>query len=255
LPIVQKAYFWAFKIRESMLLRSGALLGLILLGIAGYSQEKKKTSRPDIPGSILLELGLNFKNGVTPPEFQKGFWGSRTINIYYQYPIRLFKSQFSFNPGIGVSLERWKLTNNYTLPPSPAADGSYQFVLASTLLPGTIQRSQMVNNYIEAPIELRFDTNPEDIARSFNVSFGARFGVLYDSFTKIDYSDNGESKSIKDKQWHGMNPTRMAYYTRIGLGGFSLFGYYNVTPMWQTNMGPGSTDMNSVTIGISVNGF
>jgi hypothetical protein len=104
-------------------------------------------------------------------------------------------------------------------------------------------------------MEIRFDTNPEDIARSFNIAFGARFGVLYDSFTKIDYSDNGESKSIKDKQWHGMNPTRIAYYTRIGLGGFSLFGYYNVTPMWQTNNGPGYTDMNSVTIGISVNGF
>ncbi len=243
-----------------MSLRSVLLTVLVLTGMATYAQEgqeapKKKSFRPDIPGSVVVELGLNIKTGLVPPTFQKGFWGSRTINFYYQYSFRLFKSNFSLVPGIGLSLERWKFTNNYTLPSQPLADGTYPLVPATTVLPGTIDRSQLVNNYIESPIELRYDTNPEDMARSFNVSFGIRFGVLYDSFTKIDYHENGEAKSMKDKQWHGMAPTRYALYGRVGIGGFGFFSYFNMTPMFQNGKGPLGTDMSSATIGISVNGF
>ncbi len=259
-----------------MVLRSVVLLGFVLTGIAAYSQEqdkpaekvieapganpqvKKKTSRPDIPGSILLELGINLKNGVVPPDFKKGLWGSRTVNIYYQYPIRLFKTRFSINPGIGVSLERWKFTNNYTLAPQSLLDGSFPLVAATTVYPNAtkISRSQLVNNYLEIPLEFRYDTNPEDIARSLNVSFGGRFGVLYDSFTKIDYSENSsEGKSAKDKQFHGMNQIRYGLYGRVGIGGFSLFTYYNISPMFADGKGPIQTQMNSVTMGISINGF
>ncbi len=239
-----------------MVLRSVALLVIMLAGIAGYSQEKKKTFRPDIPGNILVEFGFNMKSGATPIDFNKGFWGSRTVNFYYQYPIRLFKSNFSFIPGIGLSLERWKFSNNYTLPYNADADGSYPLVAANTIFPrGAINRSFLVNNYIEAPIEFRYDTNPEDIARSFSVSFGARFGILYDSFTKIDYTENGEDKSNKDKQWHGMNKYRYALYGRVGFGGFGIFTYINSTPMFATRKGPDLTTMSSWTIGITVNGF
>lgn len=242
------------------------LLGFVLVSLAGYSQEqekvqepekvaKKKTKRPDVPGSFLVELGINIKSGITPPDFQKGLWGSRTFNVYYQYPIRLFKSNFSFSPGIGLSLERWKFTNYYTLAPKPIADGSYPLVSANTLYPGTMHRSQLVNNYVEAPLEFRFDTTPEDIARSFNVSIGARIGVLYDSFTKVDYRDNAENKSLKDKQTHGVNPFRYGLTGRMGIGGFCVFYYWNLSPMFDAGLGPNMTTMSSATVGISINGF
>ena len=240
-----------------MALRCVVLLALVLAGFAANSQdtEKKKTVRPDIPGSLLVELGVNVKNGITPPNFDKGFWGSRTFNVYYQYPLRLFKSKISFNPGIGLSLERWKLTNDYTLASQPGSDGTYRLLPADSVFPGTIHRSQIVNNYVEVPLEFRFDTNPEDIARSFNISLGGRFGYLYDSFTKVDYRDNSENKSNKDKQRHGMNPYRYGVYSRIGLGGFSIFGYWNISPMFEADKGPVKTTMNSLTFGISINGF
>ncbi len=250
-----------------MVFRSVLVLVFVLTGIAGFSQDstavktapataKKKSFRPDIPGSFLVELGLNFKNGVVPPDFKQGFWGSRTVNFYYQYPIRIMKSRISFNPGIGLSLERWKFTNGFTLAPTPISDGSYPLVPAKDLYPnGTVKRSMLVNNYIEAPLEFRYDTNPEDIARSFNVSIGGRIGYLYDSFTKVDYTDNGEDKSVKEKQLHGMNRIRYGMYGRVGLGGFSFFAYYNISPMFQDGKGPVQSNMNSVTMGISINGF
>ncbi len=249
-------------------LRLMAVLGLIWVGTHAYGQEvqgvpavpevqpvQKKTWRPDIPGSITVEFGWNFKNGVTPADFQKSWWGSRTINFYYQYPIRLFKSRVSFNPGIGLSLERWKFTNNYTLPFSADTDGTYPLVPASDIYPGTIQRSFLVNNYIEAPLEFRYDSKPDDIARSFNFSLGWRVGILYDSFTKVDYTHNGEDKSMKDKQWHGVNRYREAVYGRIGYGGFGVSCYYNYTPLFEAGKGPEMTKMNSVTVTMFITGF
>ncbi len=266
-----------------MVLRSVVLLGLVLTVITGYSQEQdqaakqssdslvavavtpakaeapakaKKTKRPEIPGSIIVELGVNLKNGVVPPDFQKGLWGSRTFNVYYQYQIQIARSRISLVPGIGLSLERWKFTNNYTLSPEPLLDGSHPLLPAKDILPGaTINRSQLVNNYVEIPLEIRYDSSPEDISRSFNVAFGGRVGILYDSFTKIDYNENSENKSLKDKQLHGMNQFRYGVYGRVGLGGFSLFTYYNLSPMFATGEGPIQTKMNSVTIGIAISGF
>ena len=65
-------------------LRLLAVAGLLFVGLQGYAQDSepiKKSFRPDIPGSIMLEFGFNFKNGSTPADFKKGFWGSRTLNI------------------------------------------------------------------------------------------------------------------------------------------------------------------------------
>jgi hypothetical protein len=256
-PSCKKAIFEALNFKKGMVLRAVVLLVCLISGFTGFAQETeaKKTTRPDIPGNFLVELGLNLKNGVVPPNFQKGFWGSRTINFYYQYPIRIRKSNFSFVPGIGLSLERWKFTNNYTLPNRPEADGSFPLVLASTIYPGTIKRSQLVNNYLEMPVEFRYDSKPEDMARSLSVVVGGRVGVLYDSFTKVDYTVDGDNKSMKDKQWHGLNQIRYGLYGRFGISGFSVFMYYNLSPMFQTNKGPDYSDMNSVTMGISINGF
>jgi hypothetical protein len=37
-----------------------------------------------------------------PNELKYGLWGSRTLNLYYQYDMRIGKSKFSFHPGVGL---------------------------------------------------------------------------------------------------------------------------------------------------------
>jgi hypothetical protein len=113
----------------------------------------------------------------------------------------------------------------------------------------------LVTNYFEIPIEFRYDTKPEDIARSFNVAIGGRIGILYDAFTKIKYNDLGETVKYKNKLNHGVNPIRYGVYSRIGIGSFSFFGFYNLSEMFEKDKGPEGTTMNTMTFGISLNGF
>ena len=230
------------------------LLLFTCVAASTFGQTKpKRVGRPDIPGTFIVEYGFNRARKI-PPNFSQGFWGSRTLNLYYQYPIRILKSKFSFVPAIGFSFERFKLTNNYTLSPIKEVDGSYSLIDANTLYPGTY-KSMIVADYFEAPIGLRFDTSPEDMARSFNITIGARGGLLLDAFTKMKFNQDGERKIIKDKQNHGLNPYRYALFARIGVAGFHFFTYFNVSPLFAKNQGPQLTQMNTMTVGISINGF
>jgi hypothetical protein len=232
---------------------------LILLFSASYSvlaQEKvKKVARPDIPGIFIVDLGLTRGSHITP-NWDQGLWGSRTLNVYYQYPLRIRKSKFSFNPGAGFGFDRYKMRNEYTFQSTPDPDGSFSLVPANQVFAGsTIHKSQIIADYFDFPFDFRYDTRPDDRSRSFNVTLGGRFGYLYNAMTKVKYSDNGQSIANKDKQDHGLNPIRYGVYGRIGGGGFNFFCFYNLSPLFASGKGPAQTQMTSVTIGISLSGL
>ena len=240
-----------------MIRRAFGLLTLVLICSYSFAQTKQnKVPRPDIPGSFMIDFGFN--RGITSPtNFSQKFIGSHTVNLYYQYPIRFGRSHFSFNPGVGFSFERFKMKNYYTLKESTTTKGQYDLVSTATIFPtaSSIRKSQLVNDYFEIPIDFRFDTKPEDISRSFNVAIGGRVGYLFDAKTKIKYTKDGETRIMKEKQNHGMNPIRYGVYTRIGMGAVNLFGFYNLSPLFEKDKGPDKTTMNTFTMGISINGF
>jgi len=217
---------------------------------------KKKSARPDIPGTFMLEFGFN-RDISGPPDFSLEFWGSRTANIYYTYDFRLFKSPFSFSPGIGFSLERYKFKDNYMV----AYDGDNELIMLpqdEAPVPG-IKKSMLITNYIEAPLEFKYTINPDDPGRSFKIAVGGRVGFLYDSFNKVKYSENSEVKKFKDKQDFNLNKFRYGLTGRIGFGPFSIFGYYNLSPLFEKGKGLKTDDVyndfNTWTIGLSLASF
>ncbi len=229
-----------------------------IIGVAQGQEKQTKAFKPDIPGFFMVDFGFNFASG-RPANFSPGFWGSRTLNLYYHYPIQIGDSKFSYNPGAGFSFERFKMTNNYTLPQQAGSDGSYSLITPGNFNSNwAFNKSMIVSNYFDLmPVEFRFDTNPKDISRSFSFALGGRVGALIESHTKIKYSASGINGHAiyKDKQSHGLNPIRYSAYTRIGFGNFNLFGYYNFSPYFASDKGPDQTTMTTMTFGISINGL
>lgn len=217
----------------------------------------RKGDRPDIPGTFMLELGVN--NGLDAPDrFSTALWGSRTINVYYTTELRIMNSKFSLVPGIGLSLERFKFKSGATL--GYDADTLELFLPSETPNITGERKSQLVTNYIDIPVELRFTSNPSDPNRAFKIGFGGRIGYLYDAFTKMKYKPAGEEvKQLKDKQNFNLNRFRYGVYGRLGLGNFSLFGYYNLTPLFEEGKGlyegGKPVDFQTVTVGISLSAF
>lgn len=244
----------------------GALIILLSVAITALAQTestRKVSRRPDIPGTFTLEFGFNSALDG-PDNFNLGFYGSRTVNLYYQYDFRILNSPIFFTPGIGLGLERFKFNNEYTL--GYAANDLNSIVMVSpenTGLPG-IKKSQLITNYIDIPLEIKFLTKPEDPARSFKIAVGGRIGYLFDSFTKIKYKEEGEVKKLKNKESYNLNPIRYGLSARIGVGNVSLFGYYNLSPLFEKEKGLSDAisetvsvknDFSTLTIGISLASF
>src|SRR5579871_3661616 len=91
-----------------------AVVVTLSLSLSLQAQEKqKKVYRPDIPGFFMVDFGFNGAFNK-PSNFVKGGWGSRTLNISYHYPVRIYNTKFSYNPGVGFAFERFKFTNGDT---------------------------------------------------------------------------------------------------------------------------------------------
>jgi hypothetical protein len=91
------------------------------------------------------------------------------------------------------------------------------------------------------------------------VAIGGRIGYMYDSFTKIKYKEDSETKKLKDKQDYNLTKLRYGVSAKIGLGNFSLFGYYNLTNLFEDGKGPylknTQKDFPTFTVGISLSSF
>jgi hypothetical protein len=244
-----------------MINKVAAIFLLFAIPFTAYSQStetKPAYARPDIPGTFTVELGLN-RTLDGPDNFDLGLFGSRTINLYYQYEFRIMKSRMSFVPGIGLSLERYKFRNGAILSyPADNRDSVILLPVAEHQI-RTLRKSQLITNYVDVPLELRYTSNPDDPNRSFKVSIGGRIGYMYDAFTKIKYKDDGEMKQLKDKQNFQLNRLRYGVSFKVGFGNFSLFGYYNLSPLFKEgkafhNMGQ-PVDFNTFTTGISLSSF
>ncbi len=247
-----------------MIKKIASILVLTTLLTAAFGQEatttKKRVGQPDIPGNFMVEFGFNRAPG-SPSNFDLGFIGSRTFNVYYQYDIRIAKSKFSVVPGIGLSLERFKFNNNNIVGLKSGGNNADTLTMLPPSLSGIpgIRKSHLVTNYLEVPLEIRFSTKPDDPARSIKISVGARAGILYDSFNKVKYKEGGETKKFKDKQGFSLNDFRYGLTGRLGIGGFSLFGYYNLSTLFKEGEGlvenRQPVDFNTFTVGISLSSF
>ncbi len=231
-----------------------SLVGVLaLFSITLFAQETIKLTkgRPNIPGTFLIELGFNRALNASDT-FNITFLGSRTLNLYYQHEIKIpiLKGKFSLHPGIGLGMERFKFKDNKTL--TYDADRNLQL---QSLTGISINKSQLITNYLDAPIELRFSTNPYDPGRSFKVAVGFRAGVLLKAHTKIKYEEEGDNIKIKDSRPWNVNNFRYGLYGRIGVGNFTFFGYSNMTPYFKKGEGLQGKDMNTLTVGVSLAGF
>jgi hypothetical protein len=232
----------------------GILLILITLGsiavAQGNTEVPKKKGRPNIPGTFQVDFGLNLPSEKAG--FNTSFMGSTTINVYYFYDKRIGKSKFSIHPGIGLGLERYKFNNDKTLGYN---DGRDTVSMVPSMLPN-LRKTKLITNYVDIPVEVRFSTRPDDPNRSFKVSLGFKFGILYDSFTKQKYSEEGETKKIKDKQNFNLFPFRYGPYLRVGGGNISVYAQYSISPVFRPGIGPGGREnINNFTVGVSLAAF
>ena len=228
------------------------LLAIFTLGSVAMAQ------RPDLPGSLVVDYGLNsFRNA--PTDVKLNSFKSKTVNVVYYYDFPIGDRGFTFTPGFGLGLERFSFEDNKMLTSTvnSANERSIAVSDVATVYPqaNTLNESKLGLNYFDIPLELRFYSKKDNMSRGFRAAIGAKVGILYSSFTKVKLEDNAaDSRMIKDRQDLGFQRFRYGVQARVGFGGISLFGYYELSDKF--DIAPaGGLDAQGVAFGISLTGF
>jgi hypothetical protein len=216
---------------------------------------QEKAGRPDIPGDLMIEFGFNWIQ-EHPEGIGFNTVGSRTFNAYYQYEMNIGESAFSFHPGIGIGTDKYKFSDNLTLGYGLDSLGEQEVQLVSLdSIFGTgvaIKKSQINASYIDIPLEIRWISRKYDPKRSLKIAIGGKVGFLIDSKTKIKYTEDSESKIVKQKENFELSQLRYGAYMKLGFGGFSAFGYYSLSDTFKKDKGPMDTTMYPFTFGFSL---
>ena len=218
--------------------------------VYGQDGEERK-GRPDVPGILQIDYGLSFSANEEVPF--KGF-GTSAFNVYYLQDMRLGQSKFSFHPGIGVGFDRYRFdldSLNRHITIVDAIDSSYYVGIQNL----NVKKSLFKAAYLDIPVEFRFNTNPDDVSRSFTVALGAKIGFLLSGTSKVVYNVDTETHKIKEKHPFSLTRFRYGAYLRVGGGGFNVFLSYMITPLYKPGEGHLGLDPNMMSAGISMNVF
>lgn len=216
---------------------------------------KKDWSKVDLSkrpaDHFMIQYGLDSWTGKPDSIKTKGF--SRHFNFYVMLdkPLKNNK-KFSVAYGLGIG------SSNIIL------DHRYVKVWAnSTTLPfdstTRFNKSKLTTIYVEAPLELRYYSDPENPNKSWKAAVGVKVGTLLKAYFKgKDFQDqNGQSiygptyiKKEYDKKF--FNTTLITASARIGYGCISLHTDYQITSVIKPGFGP---NMNTYSIGLSISGL
>ncbi|WP_296700745.1 porin family protein [Algoriphagus sp.] len=238
------------------------LFTLVLLQ-SSFAQEGPKTpigGRPNIPSDLSFEFGFNQLNN-RPEDMSLNFFRSRTFNVYFQHPIKIFgeTSGMTINPGIGVGTDKYafkeaqNLFNNELIGPESSELLNISEVYGDNI---RLKTNTFAANYFDIPLDFTYHLNKTNHTKGFRMSIGGKFGFLYEAHSKIKYTDSdGLKRKVKDSQNYGLEKFRYGLTFKAGSPGFYTWFYYGLNKTFQEGRGPFGTEATQINFGVAVNVF
>jgi len=238
------------------------LFALIIFQTA-FAQEGPKTpigGRPNLSSDLTFEFGFNQLNN-RPEDISLNFFRSRTFNVYFQHPIKIFgeTSGFTLSPGVGIGTDKYafkdekNLFNNELLGPESSELLDVSEVYGENLI---IKNNTFAANYVDIPLDLTYHVNKNNYSKGFKISIGGKVGFLYESHSKIKFTDSdGLKRKVKDSQNYGLEKVRYGLSLKAGTSGFYGWFYYGLNKTFQDGRGPLGTEATQLNFGIAVNVF
>jgi len=239
------------------------LVSFILAGIVLFAQdEPKQESKPEpkkkpnlvtrANDHLLLQFGYTSWARIPDSINTKGF--PRSFNAYF-----LFDFPFKSNPKISVAIGAGVGTDNIFFDKTYVGIKDLTPTLQFEDQSDTthFKKTKLGTTYIEFPLELRFSSYPENPNKSFKVALGIKGGFLVGAQLKQKTLQSASGATInqyieKQLSKRFFNSNRFAATARIGYGVFSVFGTYQINPLFKEGLGP---DVRPFTIGLTLSGL
>ena len=202
---------------------------LIQLGYAGWG---------GAPDSV-----NNLKNGL-----------SKSINVYlmWDFPFKTNpKLSMAFGPGI--STDHILFSKAYI----GIKDLTTTMRFSNRSDTDHFKKTKIATAYLEAPVEFRYTADPFNSDKSFKMAIGVKVGTLLSAHTRSSKYENKSGNSLndyveKESSKRFFNRNRLVGTARVGIGHLSLYGSYQLTPLFKEGMGP---QVHPFSIGITLSGL
>ena len=213
------------------------------------------TGRPS--DHLLFSYGLDTWTG-TPDSVKLGGGFSRHFNIYFMYDkpfVTNPKYSVSFGGGIGTSNIFFD-NHTYVDVKSPANTLPFR---AIDSLSNHFSKFKVSTIYLEAPVEIRYFSDPVHPGASFKMALGFKLGTLLKAYSKgknmvsnTGTSINGKGYIQKEENKRFFNATNVAITGRVGYGIFSISASQNLSPILRDGYGP---IMHKFSVGFTISGL
>lgn len=178
----------------------------------------------------------------------------RSFNMYFLYDFP-FKSdsRFSIGAGAGVSTENIYFEKTYI----GIKDLTTSILFKNVADTNHFKKYKLATAWLEAPIELRFSSNPSNNKKSIKAALGVKIGTLLNAHTKGKTWQSKTGSTLiaytqKESGKRFFNTNRLQLTGRFGLGNVSLFGNYQLVPLFKEGLGP---PVRPLSIGITFSGL
>lgn len=221
------------------------LLGLLLAIISFFAlAQENAISRPDIPGELMVDIGLNYWD-ETPRGIDQTGWPSKSVGIYYSRR-KPMSGKLSFYYGLGLGLEKIGLGNDSTL------FSGDQLTVGDIGLE-SVEKNKLAISYFEIPLEIRLHPTGTQDGEGFFIGAGVIGGLRLNSHTKWKYNEDGQTKRQKISGEFDLNTWRYGFQVRLGFRGVHFFYKQYLSDTFRNEIG----DVNPrlTTIGINLTGF
>lgn len=156
-------------------------------------------------------------------------------------------SNVSLSPGLGLGIH-----NMFNKSFIKTTNESSEFVLITDSIndPYEAKKSKLVVTYLDIPIELRYKSEG-----GFRLAAGFKFGFLIHSHTKYKGDDflgeiDGDPPVIyKKSKIRFLEKNRYGFMARIGYKWLNLWGYYQLSTLFEEGNGP---EMYPISIGLTL---
>lgn len=201
---------------------------------------------------FLIQIGYDGWANKPDSINTKGF--SRSLNMYL-----MFDFPFKTNPQFSVALGAGIGSSNiyFDKMEVDVAGSTSQIRFRNTADTSNFKKYKLVTAYLEAPVELRFSSNPTNPGKSFKVAIGGKIGTLLNVHTKGKNFRNSAGNTLnnytkKENSKRYFNGNRLVGTMRVGYGSFTLFGTYQINRFIKEGSGP---DIKPYSIGLTISGL
>ncbi|MBC7848900.1 MAG: hypothetical protein H7Y31_04150 [Chitinophagaceae bacterium] len=202
---------------------------------------------------FLLQLGYN--SWTKAPDSLQFSGIPLSYNFYF-----LMDFPFKTNPRYSVAIGAGIATDNMTFEnTSIDITGSRADRLSFTDVGDTnhFKKYKLINTYLEAPVELRFSSDPEQNMKSWKGAIGVKVGTMIGAGTRGKSLVNSAGNSVnnyvlKERAKRYFNSTRLSVMGRFGYGIFSIYASYQINAFIKEGAGP---DVRPLQVGLTISGL